>query len=374
MIFLEAFADVPDPRDYTARHDLTEILFVALAAMLCGAKTCTEMAFFAKTRLSLLRQIISLEHGPPSHDTFSRVLRALDPEAFGQAFQRFMTTFGQQARPAGGRQLAVDGKSLRRAYDHGKAHMPPLVVSVLDCDTFMSLAQGVAAEGGEAACAINALKLLSLKGCTVTADALHCHRRMTVAIRQAGGDYVLTLKANQSALAKQAKAALDAAALDATLDATLGPKLVVAQTEDRAHGRHEIRRAFVIPFAQPDGKNALQDLKALARIEVSRTLDGKTSHEVRAYVLSRKIPPHDLLRIVRNHWAIENRLHWQLDVHMAEDQSRSRKDNGPANLALLRRFTLNVLRNDPEKIPLRHKQLKASWANDDLILAMTHMR
>lgn len=366
MIFLEAFDDVPDPRDYTARHDLTEILFTALAAMLCGAKNCTEMAFFAKTRLGLLRQIISLKQGPPSHDTFSRVFRALDPEAFGQAFQRFMTAFGQQARPAAGRQLAVDGKSLRRAYGHGQAHMPPLVVTVLDCDSFMSLAQGVAAKGGEAACAIAALEMLSLKGCTVTADALHCHRRMTQTIRQAGGDYVLTLKANQSALAKQAKAALDAAALN--------PKLAVAQTEDRAHGRHEIRRAFVIPFAQPAGKNALHDLKALARIEVWRTLDGKTTHETRAYVLSRKIPPHEVLRIVRNHWAIENSLHWQLDVHMAEDQSRSRKDRGPANLAILRRLTLNVLRNDPETIPLRHKQLKASWANDDLILAMTHMR
>lgn len=370
MIFLEAFDDVPDPRDYTARHDLTEILFTALAAMLCGAKNCTEMAFFAKTRLSLLRQIIPLEHGPPSHDTFSRVFRVLDPEAFGLAFQRFMTAFGQQARPAGlsagGRQLAVDGKSLRRAYGKGQAHMPPLIVTVLDCDTFMSLAQGVAAKGGEAACAIAALEMLSLKGCTVTADALHCHRRTTQTIRQAGGDYVLTLKANQSALARQAKAALDAAALK--------PRLAFAQTEDHAHDRHEIRRAFVIPFAQPAGKNALCDLKALARIEVSRTVNGKTTHEVRAYVLSRKMPPDELLRIVRNHWAIENRLHWQLDVHMAEDQSRSRKDNGPANLAVLRRLTLNVLRNDPETIPLRHKQLKASWANDDLLLAMTHMR
>ena len=145
MVFLDIFGEVPDPRDFTAQHELPEILFVALAAVLCGATHCTEMALFAESRLDLLRQFIPLEHGAPSHDTFSRVLAALDPVAFNAAFMRFMTAFGQQARidvPKG--QVAVDGKSLRRAYAKGCAHMPPLVVTVFASETFMSLAQAVA--------------------------------------------------------------------------------------------------------------------------------------------------------------------------------------------------------------------------------------
>jgi hypothetical protein len=145
MVFLDVFGEVPDPRDFTVRHELPEILFVALAAVLCGATHCTEMALFAKTRLELLRQFIPLKNGAPSHDTFTRVLAALDPPAFNQAFMGFMKAFGAQARidaPKG--QVAIDGKSLRRAYAKGQAHMPPLVVTAFACETFMSLAQTAA--------------------------------------------------------------------------------------------------------------------------------------------------------------------------------------------------------------------------------------
>lgn len=367
MVVLELFEEVPDPRDFTAQHPLPEILFIALAAVLCGATHCTEMALFAKSRLELLRQFIPLEKGPPSHDTFSRVLGALDPAAFNAAFARFMAAFGAQARedvPKG--QVAVDGKSLRRAYAKGCAHMPPLVVTAFACDTFMSLSQAVAQKGGEAQAAIEALKLLSLKGLTVTADALHCHRRMTKVIREGGGQYVITIKGNQSKLAAEANAALDAA--------VAGNKTKFHQTEEQAHGRHEIRRAFVVPFAQTPGKAALVDLVAVGRIESWRTVNGKTTHKVRCYALSRTISAAQLLATVRRHWAIENQLHWQLDVLLAEDLARNRKNNAPANLAVLRRLTLNVLRADPEKIPLSHKRLKARWADDDLLRLLTHMR
>jgi predicted transposase YbfD/YdcC len=364
MLLTEILDEVPDPRGYNAVHDLTDVLFVALAAVLCGAVHCTEMAFFAKTRLELLRQFVPLERGAPSHDTFTRVLGALDPQAFQVAFGRFMAAFGAQARADTGGQVAVDGKSLRRAYDKGRAHMPPLVVTAFDCDTFMSLSQVVAQAGGEAAAAIAALNLLSLKGCTVTADALHCHRRMTRAVRDNGGHYVLAIKGNQASLAREAKAALDKAAATAP----------IGETEDQAHGRHEVRRAIVTRFAQTPGKNALIDLVAVARVESWRTQGGKTTHKTRDYALSRRMTPAEVLRTVRRHWAIENDLHWQLDVLMAEDQARNRKNNGPANLAALRRLALNVLRSDPENIPLSHKRLKARWANEDLLKLMTHMR
>src|SRR5436190_569701 len=295
MLLTEILDEVPDPRGYNAVHDLTDVLFVALAAVLCGAVHCTEMAFFAKTRLELLRQFVPLERGAPSHDTFTRVLGAVDPRAFQAAFGRFMAAFGEQARADTRGQVAVDGKSLRRAYDKGRAHMPPLVVTAFDCETFMSLSQVVAQAGGEAQAAIAALQLLSLRGCIVSGDALHCHRSLTATVREGGGHYVLAI-------------------------------------------------------------------------------EGKTTHNVRDYALSQRLTPAEVLRAVRRHWAIENDLHWQLDVLMAEDQTRNRKHNGPANLAALRRLALNVLRSDPENIPLSHKRLKARWANEDLLKLMTHMR
>lgn len=371
MVFCDVFGAVPDPRDYTAQHRLPEILFIALAAMLCGATHSTEMALFARSRLELLRQFIPLAHGAPSHDTFSRVLAALDPTAFNAAFMRFMAAFGAQASldcPPG--QVAIDGKHLRRAYQKGAAHMPPLVVTAYGCDSFLTLAQTVAGAGGEVEAAIAAIELLSLKGATVTADALHCHRRMTHAIRAAGGHYVIALKGNQSKLAREAAAALDAAALRPKRR-TL-PRTFV--TQEVAHGRAEQRQALVVPFGQTPGKTALVDLAAVARVESWRTVDGQTVHRVRHYALSRPMMPEELLTVVRHHWAIENKLHWQLDVLLGEDLARSRKTNAAANLAILRRLALNILRTSPESIPLSHKRLKARWGDQDLLHLITHVR
>jgi predicted transposase YbfD/YdcC len=368
MVILKLLEEVPDPRDTNARHDLVDVLFVALAAMLCGAVHCTEMALFAEARLTLVRRFVPLKHGAPSHDTFTRILGALDPQAFEPVLQRFMAAFGAEARfdrPAGS-QVAIDGKSLRRAYEKGRAHVPPMVVTAYSCDAFMSLSQQVAGSGGEAEAALAALAILSLTGATVSGDALHCHRRMTETIRARGGDYVLAVKGNQSKLAREANAALDKAAAN--------PRTPIFESDETAHGREEVRRAFVIPFRQTPGNNALVDLCAVARVESWRSRDGKTTHKQRCYALSARMHPQRVLKVVRKHWAIENNLHWQLDVFMGEDQTRNRKKNAPANLAVLRRLALNVLQAEPAKIPLSHKRLKARWNDDDLIHLMTHMR
>jgi predicted transposase YbfD/YdcC len=189
---------------------------------------------------------------------------------------------------------------------------------------------------------------------------------MTKAIRDGGGHYVIAIKGNQSKLAKEANAALDKVAAN--------PRTKAHRSENTTHGRDEIRRAFVVPFAQTPGKNALVDLVAVARVESWRTIAGKTTHKAHCYALSRKMTPEQLLDTVRRHWTVENNLHWQLDILLAEDQNRSRKNNAPANLAVLRRLALNVLKADPENIPLSHKRLKARWANQDLLRLMTHMR
>src|SRR5438093_1199076 len=211
--FGECFADLPDPRAENALHDLTEILFIALLATLCGATSCTDMALFARMKAYLWQDVLVLKNGLPSHDTFSRVFRMLDPKAFETSFRRFMKAFAAGAkikRPRG--VIALDGKALRRGYERGKSHMPPVMVTAWAAQTRMALANVLAPNNNEAAGAMQLIELLQLRGCVVTADALHCHRGMAKAIVERGGDYVLAVKENQAALLQDAKAAIRAAA------------------------------------------------------------------------------------------------------------------------------------------------------------------
>ena len=180
---------VEDPRDLNARHLLVDILFLALAGTLCGAKTCVQIADFAEAREDEFREILALPHGVPSHDTFSRVMRVLDPAELETAFGACMAALRRElglAPPSG--VVAVDGKSLRRAYDKGCAFMPALMVSVWDTQTRLTLSQARSGAGGEAGAAMALLKGLVLKGCTVTADALHGHAAMAKAARAAQAD------------------------------------------------------------------------------------------------------------------------------------------------------------------------------------------
>lgn len=363
--FRVIFEDLPDPRDANAGHDLTEILFIAVAAMLCGAQSCVDMHDFGEAKERLLRRFLVLKHGIPSHDTFSRVFRWLDPEAFERCFLRFVASFGAalgQAAPQG--VVAIDGKSLRRAYEKGQAHMPKMMVSAFAAETRMTLAQTQAPGGDEVAGALRLLELITLKDCTVTGDALHCHPRMASAVRAAGADYVLTIKGNHGPLSRQAQVALDAA----------GPDHPCAETNNRAHDRTERRRAIVVAAPQAAVKHRFAGLAAFGRIEAWRTVNGKTKHQVRCFALSKRLAPDKLLAIVRQHWEIENGAHWPLDVVFDEDLARSRKDHGPRNLALTRRMSLNILRAHPDKASLAGKRKKAGWNDDFLISLFTHMR
>src|SRR6184192_3079154 len=237
--FGECFADLPDPRAENALHDLTEILFIALLATLCGATSCTDMALFARMKAYLWQDVLVLENGLPSHDTFSRVFRMLDPKAFETSFRRFMKAFAAGAkikRPRG--VIALDGKALRRGYERGKSHMPPVMVTAWAAQTRMALANVLAPNNNEAAGAMQLVELLQLKGCVVTADALHCHRGMAKAIVGRGGDYVLAVKNNQPGLLRDAKAAISAAERK---------KAKQAATEEFSHDRKETRTAIVAP-------------------------------------------------------------------------------------------------------------------------------
>jgi predicted transposase YbfD/YdcC len=362
--FAECFAELPDPRAKNALHDLTELLFIALLGTLCGAKGCCDIALFARIKEDLLRTVLTLEHGVPSHDTFSRVFRLLDPKAFEKAFRQFMTAFGAAmglAKPQG--VIALDGKALRRAYQRGKSHMPPVMVTAWSAQTRMALANTLAPGNNEAAAALQLIELLQLKGCVVTADALHCHRTMAKAIVERGGDYVLAVKNNQPSLLRDAKAAIAAAERK-------GAKPVT--TADARHGRKERRAALVVSAGDMAERHAFPGLKAVACIKSKR---GRDKTIERYFLASRQYSPEELLRIVREHWTIENGLHWPLDVVLDEDLARHRKDNAPANLAVLRRLALNIARAHPDtKISLRAKFKRAGWDETFLFDMLAHMR
>lgn len=353
------FSELADPRASNAHHRLADLILIALAASLCGAQGATDYAQFARSKRALLEDLIG-PFDPPSHDTFSRVFRLLDPTAFADAFVTFARAFAGTLEGV----VAIDGKAMRRAYEVGGRAWPPIIVTAWAAQArtvLGSLAAGSAGDG-EAETAIRLIGLLNLAGTTVTADALHCHRRMAAAIRARGGDYVLTLKGNQSGLKRDAEARLAAG----------HPAQDEASSDEAAHGRRERRRALVVPAGDMADRHDFDQLTALARV-ISNRDDEKP--QTRLFLLSRAMTAAELLNTVRDHWAIENTLHWSLDVTFNEDQSRARKDNAPANIALVARIAITILQKiDDPKTSIRRRIKRCAWENDYLLNAIAHMR
>jgi predicted transposase YbfD/YdcC len=364
--FRKAFRGVPDPRADNAQHDLLEILFIAFAATLCGAEGPSDMATFGRSKEGLLRLVLQLEHGIPSHDTFSRVLRLLDPQAFEAAFRRFMAAFAK----ANGLELrgvvALDGKALRGAFERGRQSTPLHMVNVWAAEARVCLAQRKAPGRNEAAGALEVLALLDLEGCIVTADALHCHRAFATTVLDRGADYVLALKQNQSKLFAAA----------ARRFARGGTRSLAERREPSTHDRREWRRATVLRDPNFAVAHGFPGVVALARITSRRRSHGGRAEPplVRYFLLSKYLPAKRLLHIVRSHWGIENQLHWVLDVIFNEDRNRSRKDNAPENLAILRRLAINVVRAHPAATSLRQKIKRAGWDDTFLLGMLGHMR
>lgn len=360
--FAGFFAVVPDPRAANARHVFTEVLFIAIAAVLCGARNCSEMALFGEAKEPLLRRILTLPHGIPSHDTFSAVFRNVDPTAFAQAFGRFTAAIGKTLSAL--KVVAIDGKSIKGAFAKGQRHAPHMLVTAWGAEARLTLAARPVKGSNEAEAALELLSLIDLNGATVTADALHCSRDMAAKIIARKADFVLALKGNQGPLHGCAQALIEA-------EAAAAPS---AETRDVAHGRAELRRAVVIAAPRLAEAHDFPGLKAIGRIESVRETDGKREQTTRLFLLSRVLPPASLLRIAREHWGIETSLHWVLDVVLDEDRQRTRKDHGPANLAMLRRFALNVLRQDTSKGSLTGKMKRAGWDDAFLFSLLRHMR
>jgi predicted transposase YbfD/YdcC len=357
--------EVRDPRDVNARHDVGTILFLALMATLCGAKSCVEIAEFVEANEEELSKSVDLPHGPPSHDTFSRLFRLLDPAELAKAFTAFMVALRRElglGPPRG--VVAIDGKSLRRGYEKGRAFLPPLMVSVWDAETRVAIAQARAPGGNEIAATLELLRGLVLKGCTVTADALHCHPAMAQAVVAAKAHYALGLKGNNGPLYAEAERLFAAAGADA-------PWFV---TEEKAHGRFEARRASVLP-ASVAARALLPGLKALGCIEAERIgTNGNREITKRYIALSRVLEPAKFLEVVRTHWSIENQLHWTLDVVFDEDDARTRKDYAPENLAVIRRLAQNILRTHPSDGSISSKMRRAMWSKEYFYKLFAQMR
>lgn len=362
--FISIFEAVEDPRAGNSRHDLLELLFIALAAVLCGAESCADMADFGVAKEDVLREVLDLEHGIPSHDTFSRVFRVLDPEAFETAFAGFMAALARSNRLEG--VVAIDGKAIKGAFAKGAKATPLHMVNVWAAEQRLALAQRLAPGRNEVAGALEAVKLLSLQHCIVTVDALHCHRGMAQAILEAKGQYVLALKQNQSGLF---------AAVERRFADRGGKADTFASEVQSSHGRVEQRTATVIIDTALAGTHDFPGIRAVAKIESLRRVGHRPDEiKTRYFLLSRVFAADRLLHIVRTHWTIENQLHWVLDVVFDEDAARNRKDNGPQNIALLRKIALNLLRCHPDKASIRRKIKKAGWDDSFLFSVLAHMR
>ena len=349
--FIECWDGLDDPRTGNAAlHDFHEILTIALCAVLCGGQGSVDMGLFAKAKEPFLRRFLKLENGVPSHDTFSRLFRMLDPERFGAAFQRFMEGFSKQCQGV----VAIDGKVVRRSFDKASGKSPLHMVSAWGCEQRLVLAQiATDAKSNEITAVPKLLEMLTLKGTIVTADALNCQRAIAQQIIDQEGDYALALKANQPRLYGDVVLMFNDPATP-----TSAAKPVV----DADHGRIETRTASVVTdIAWLTKDHQWPGLKAVGKVERIREIAGKSTFETAYYLLSKPLLPERLNEVARSHWGVENRLHWRLDVVMNEDQDRSRLGNAPNNLAILRHMALNVMQKDGERGSLRGKIKKAGW-------------
>ena len=282
------FLEVSDPRAENVRHDFCEMMFIALSAVLCGAESCSDMALFGRSKEKFLRQFLDLPYGVPSHDTFSRLFRAIDPGEFSGLLERFCKAFGTALRKGEADVVAIDGKACRRGYEAGKAHVPPLSVTLWATGVRLSLGYVAAENGNEVAAAMEVLRLVDIAGATVTADALHCHRAMAKTICERSADYVLTLKDNQSGLVRDARAALAA------------KKGRRAEQKEMRKGSAVTRRVRIVSAGDMAEKHDFPGLRAVIALETET--DGQIKE--RLFLSSRLLTPHEALRIIRIQWDI----------------------------------------------------------------------
>jgi len=360
MPITDVFVALADPRQTNkVQHSLAETLTVAVCGILVGADTFEEIQAWAQEKLPWLRRYLELPNGIPSHDTFARLFALIQPQAFESAFRRWVEAVLPALSP---QVVALDGKTSRRTAKAGEAVLH--LVSAFAADAGLILGQqATAAKSNEKTAIPELLATLALEGCVVTVDAMGTQPGIAQAIRKQGADYVLAVKGNQPRLLESIKDFFETFRQHAPERTPHG----FCETLEKGHGRLEIRRCYVFDelacLAHPE---RWPDLGCFAVIESERHLQGKVSHERRYYISSLVPDAERLASAIRQHWGIENRVHWCLDVVFADDLMRARTAHAAHNLATLKRLALNLLRLDPSqrKGSLKTRRLIANTSDD----------
>ena len=360
---IEYFSVVEDPRiDRQKLHSLPDILFIVFTATICGVDCYEDFVCFAQSKERFLKKYIPLKNGIPSKNTFHRVLSSLDPEQFRTCFLQWVRDFQQEL----GDIIAVDGKTIRKSFDHALNKSPIHMVSAFAAEARLVLAQTKVDEKSNEITAIPQLMdMIDLNGATVTIDAMGCQKAIAEKIITGGGHYLLAVKGNQKKLYSAIKQHFSN-----RFDMEHNRYVDVAVNEISSRGRQEKRKCLTTSNLDwLETKDDWPGLKSIAMIESIREVHGKVSTEYRYYISSNSADAEKTNHIARSHWSIENSLHWVLDVVFGEDDSRVRKDHGPENMAMIKHVVLNKLKTVQKNYPRRSlKSLRkaAGWSDDAL--------
>ncbi|MBI4952171.1 MAG: ISAs1 family transposase [Myxococcales bacterium] len=356
---LQYFAGVPDPRIERSRlHPLASVLILSLCAVICGADSFVAIERFGRAKEQWLKTFLDLPNGVPSHDTLGRIFAALDPAALAEAFRAWVSDV---SRLTSGEVVAIDGKTLRRSFLKAGSGAFVHMVSAWATTNRVVLGQVKTDDKSNEITAIpRLLRLLHLRGCLVTIDAMGCQKEIAEEIVNGGADYLLAVKDNQPKLREDLVACFERARTD---EAALR-SMDFHETRSKGHGRTEHRRCWTSTVLNSlSTASQWHRLSAIVLVEVDRCVDGKTSTEQRYYITSsRDLPAAKALDASRRHWGIENSLHWVLDVAFGEDDCRVRIGNAAENFAVIRHLALNMLKSvKGSKVGVKTRRMLAGW-------------
>ena len=360
------FSNIQDPRiDRKKRHLLIDIIVITICAVICGADEWTEIALFGKAKEKWFKTFLELPNGIPSHDTFARLFARLDPDGFRECFLRWVDCVREKTS---GEVVPIDGKTLRSSFDKASSKAAIHMVSAWSSKNSCVLGQvKVDAKSNEITAVPKLLELIELSGCIVTMDAMGCQKEHALTIINKEADYIFSLKGNQGLFHEEVKTFFEYA-LESHFEEV--PHQYLERTE-KDHGRIETRRCWLLTDLKYFEKaKEWPGIRGVGMIESTRRIEGKETKEIRIYCTSLE-DVKTFSRGVRQHWQVENNLHWVLDVAFREDKCRIRKDNAPENFAMLRHIALNLLKKETScKNGIKAKRLKAGWDEQYLLCVL----